>query len=109
MAFLTQFVKKKKKNGHPVLGLSSKVFTFDHLFTYRSDFFNNLAITLTEWPEELKNRCPSSSANNVGFHFRERVEKIKRNGKNTKIENLQNEQEKYGGKKLAYVHIWGKN
>ena len=38
--FLTHFVKK----GHPLLGLSSKVFTFDHLFDHRSEFFNNLAI-----------------------------------------------------------------
>ena len=36
-----QFVKK---NGHPLLGLSSKVLTFEHLFGHRSDFFNNLAI-----------------------------------------------------------------
>ena len=33
-----------EKNGHPLLGLSSKVFTFDHLFGHRSDFFNNLTI-----------------------------------------------------------------
>ena len=34
-----------EKNGHPLLGLSSKVFTFfDHFFGHRSDFFNNLAI-----------------------------------------------------------------
>ena len=49
---------------------------------------------------EPKNRCLSFSANSVGLHFRDRVEKIK--------EKLQNGQEKYGGKKLAYVHIWGK-
>ena len=34
---------------------------------------------------------------------------MKENDKNTKIENLQNGQEKYGGKKLAYVYSWGKN
>ena len=34
---------------------------------------------------------------------------MKENDKNTKIENLQNEQEKYGGKNLAYVYSWGKN
>ena len=28
----------------PLLGLSSKVFTFEYLFGHRSDFFNNLAI-----------------------------------------------------------------
>ena len=39
--FLTQFVKK---TGHPLLGLSAKVFTFDHLFGHRSDFFKNLTI-----------------------------------------------------------------
>ena len=33
-----------------------------------------------------------------------RVEKIKENDKNAKIENLQNGQEKYGGKNLAYVY-----
>ena len=32
---------------------------------------------------------------------------MKENDKNTKIENLQNGQEKYGGKNLAYS--WGKN
>ena len=52
---------------------------------------------------------PSSSTNSVRLHFRERVEKTKENPKKTKIENLQNGQEKYGGKKFAYVHIWGKN
>ena len=34
---------------------------------------------------------------------------MKENDKNTKIENLQNGQEKYGGKKLAQVYSWGKN
>ena len=33
-----------EKNGHALFGLSSKVFTFDHLFGHRSDFFNNLTI-----------------------------------------------------------------
>ena len=47
----------------------------------------------------LKNRCLSCSTNSVCFHFRERVEKPKDHGKNTKIENLQNGQEKYGGGK----------
>ena len=34
---------------------------------------------------------------------------MKENDKNTKIENLQNGQEKYGGKNLAYVYSWSKN
>ena len=67
----------KKKYGHPLLGLSSKVFTFDHLFPYRSDFFNTLATYLAEWPEYRKNKCLSSSTNRVGLHFRKRVEKTK--------------------------------
>ena len=93
-----------------MLGLFSKVFTFDHLFGHRSDFFNNLTIFFwTEWPEDHKNRCLSSSTNSVGLHFHEGVEKMKENDKNTKIENLQNGQEKYGGKNLAYVYSWGKN
>ena len=51
----------------------------------------------------------SSSTTSVGLHFHEGVEKIKENDKNTKIENLQNGQKKYGRKKLAYVYSWGKN
>ena len=39
----------------------------------------------------------SSSTNSVGLHFREGVEKIKENDKNTKIENLQ----KMGRKSMA--------
>ena len=58
----------------------------------------------TEWLEDHTNRCLSSSTNSVGLHFHEGVEKIKENDKNTKIENLQNGQEKYGGKNLAYVY-----
>ena len=99
----------KKKTGHLLLGLSCKVFTFDHLFSHRSDFFNNLTISLTKWTEYLKNRCLSSSTNSVRLHFRERVEKTKENATETKIENVQNGHEKYGGKKFAYVHIWRKN
>ena len=82
---------------------------FDHSFGHRSDFFNNLTFFWTEWPEDHKNRCLSSSTNSVGLHFHEGVEKMKENDKNTKIKNLQNGQEKYGGKKLAYVYKWGKN
>ena len=52
----------------------------------------------TEWPEDHKNRCLSSSTNSAGLHFLEGVEKIKESVKNTKIENLQNGQEKYGAK-----------
>ena len=33
---------------------------------------------------------------------------MKENDKNTEIENLQNGQEKYGGKNLEYVYSWGK-
>ena len=108
-AFSITFLTHLKKDGHTLLGFSSKVFTFDHLFTYIiQTLVNSLTISLTEWPENQKNRCLSFSANSVGLHFRDRVVKFKENGKKTKIENLQNGQEKYGAKKLSYVHIWAK-
>ena len=108
-AFSITFLTHLKKDDHTLLGFSSKVFTFDHLFTYIiQTLVNSLTISLTEWPENQKNRCLSFSAHSVGLHFCDRVEKIKENGKKTKIENLQNGQEKYGAKKLSYVHIWAK-
>ena len=97
-----------KKTGHLLLGLSCNVFNFDHLFSHPSDFFNNLTISLTKLTEYRKNRCLSSSTNSVRLHFRERVEKTKEDAQKTKIENLLNGQEKYGGKKFAYVYIWEK-
>ena len=106
ITFLTHFVKK---TSHLLLGLSCKVFTFDHLFSHRSDFFNNLTISLTKCTEYRKNRCLSSSTNSVRLHFRERVEKTKENAKKkTKIENLQNRREKYGGKKIKKYHNFHK-
>ena len=63
-------------------------------------------IKIDAW--DHKNRCLSSSTNSVGLHFHEGLEKIKENVKSTKIENLQNGQEKYGGKKLAYVYSGAK-
>ena len=89
-----------KKTGHLPLGVSL-VCLLTSLFFWppvHSSFrrLNNLAISLTKWPEYPKNRRLSCSTNSVRLHFRERVEKIKENGKNTKIENLQNRQEKYG-------------
>ena len=71
----------KKKTGLLLLGLSCKVFTFDHLFSHRSDFFNNLTISLTKWTEYRENRCLSSSTNRVRLDFRERVEKTKESAK----------------------------
>ena len=83
-------------------GLSSSIFTFDHLFNHRSDVFNNLAISLTtgKWPEYRENRCLSCSTNSVCLHFGERVEKTKENSKNTKIENLHNGRKNMVGKNL---------
>ena len=43
----------------------------------------------------------------VGLRFHEVVEKIK-GGKKRNSKTLQNRQEKYGGKKLVHVQIWGK-
>ena len=54
-AFSITFLTHLKKNGHTLLGLSSKVFTFDHLFTYIiQTLVNSLTISLTEWPENQK-------------------------------------------------------
>ena len=95
------------KEGHSLFGLSSKVFTFYYSFTYRSDFFNSLAIFLTEWPEDRKNRCLSSSTNTEGVHFHEREEKINENSNNTKVENRQNGKEKYDTGKNLCTCIFG--
>ena len=70
--------------GHLLLGLSCKVFTFDHLFSHRSDLFNNLTNSWTKWTEYRKNRCLSSNANSLNLYFRERVEKTKENAKKRK-------------------------
>ena len=84
-AFSITFLTHLKKNGHTILGLSSKVFTFDHLFTYIiPTLVNSLTISLTEWPENQKNRCLSFSANSVGLHFCDRVEKLEENGRKRK-------------------------
>ena len=54
-AFSITFLTHLKKNGHTLLGLSSKVFTFDQLFTYIiQTLVNSLTISLTEWPENQK-------------------------------------------------------
>ena len=54
-AFSITFLTHLKKDGHTLLGLSSKVFTFDHLFTYIiQTLVNSLTISLTEWPENQK-------------------------------------------------------
>ena len=66
-------------------------------------------MSLTKWIEYRKNRCLSSSTHSVRLHFRERVEKTKENAKKTKIENLQNGQKKYGGKKIRVRAHLGKN
>ena len=81
ITFLTHF---KKTAIHSLVCLL-KSFTFDHLFTYIiQTSVNSLTISLTEWPENQKNRCLSFSANSVGLHFRDRVEKIEENGKKRK-------------------------
>ena len=105
ITFFTQFVKK---TSHLLLGLFCKVFTFDHLFSHRSNFFKNLIISLTKWTEYRKNRCLSSGTNSVRLHFRERGKKTKENAKKTKIENLQNGQEKKRREKIGVRGHLGK-
>ena len=64
ITLLTQFVKKEKR--HPLLGLSL-LLTICPLIV--QSLFNSLAISLTAWPEDCKNRCLSSSTNRVGPSF----------------------------------------
>ena len=110
--FSITFLTHLKNNGHPPLSLSSKVFTFDHLFTYI--LHTSLTVYQFLWLDGQKTVKTDAwaleiySTNSVGLHFCEVVEKIKESGKKTKIENLQNGRGKYGGKKFAHVHIWGK-
>ena len=81
-AFSTIFLKHFVKKRPSILGLSSKVFDFDHLFGHRSDVFNNLAISFfyTDWPEDHKNRCLSSSITVYWSSFSWRsIEKMKEN------------------------------
>ena len=78
---------------------------------YRSDLFNSLAISVTEWPEDRKKRCLSVSTNSAGLHLRERVQKIKKKTakkkKNEKkMKKVQNGQEEYGGKKTRLLDSW---
>ena len=105
ITFLTH-LNKKKWPSTPWFVFSSLHFSpLVHL--YRWDLFNSLAISVTEWPEDRQNRCLSVSTNSAGLHFRERVQKIKENGKKkTKIENVQNGQEKYSGEKTrVHAHL----
>ena len=115
-AFSITFLTHLKKKGHHSLFCLRKSLLFRLLGTcslYRSDLFNSLPISLTEWPENRKNRCLSSRALknkqcrpsfswSSGENKRKRQKKKK---KRTKIENLQNGPEKFGGKKLEYSHI----
>ena len=63
-AFSITFLTHLKNNGNPLL--ASKVFTFDHLFTYilqtSLTVYQFSTISLTEWPENRKNRCLTSGA-----------------------------------------------
>ena len=82
-AFSITFLTHLKNNGHPLLGLSFKVFTFDRLFTYivqtSSTVYQFLwlkgkkqTVKTDAWALELY------STNSGGLHFREVGEKIKR-------------------------------
>ena len=70
----------------------------NNLFSHRSDFFNNLTISLTKWTEYRKNRCLISSTNSVRLHFRQRVEKTKENAPKTKLETYKMGRRNMAGK-----------
>ena len=83
ITFLTHLNQKK-----------TAIYVWTPVHLYRSDLFNSLEISVTEWLEDRKNRCLSVSRNSASLHFRERVQKIKKkpakkkkrkeNGKSTK-------------------------
>ena len=91
-----------------LLGLSSKVFTFDYLFVRRSEFFKSLAVSLTEWPEDCKEkkRCLSCSTNSIGLHFCEIIEKIKENNKKYENRKPSRWAEKYDRQKLKKYYTF---
>ena len=64
--------KKEKKN----TAVPSLACLFDQLFTLCSVFFNDLAISLTEWPDD-RNNAACALAQTVSFFFRERAEKMR--------------------------------
>ena len=78
---IIRFRTHLKNNGYPLLGLSSKVFTFEHLFTYILQipltvyqllWLNGQKTIKTDaWALELY------STNSIGLHFRDIVKKIK--------------------------------
>ena len=112
-AFSITFLTRLKNNGHPLLGLSSKVFTFDHLFTYILQ--TSLTVYQFLWLNGQKTVKTDAwalmpySTNSVGLpDFHEVEDKIKESGK----ENESRKPTKWAGKiwreKIAYVNIWGK-
>ena len=84
-AFSITFVTHLKTNGHPLLGLSSKVFTFDPLFTYILQ--TSLTVYQFLWLDGQKTVKTDAwalelySTNSVGLHFHKVVEKITYSGK----------------------------
>ena len=98
ITFLKQFVKKKKRPSPPWLACEPLIVQTS------STIWPFLCL---KWPEDHKNICLDSRTNSVGLHFREWVEKIRENGKNTKTENLQNGQEKYGGENAPGTCTFG--
>ena len=81
ITFLPQFVKRK--DGHLLLSMSSnsKVFTFDHLLMHSSF---RLLRQFHHWQFLWLNGQNTVKTDAWGLHFRERVEKMKENGKNRK-------------------------
>ena len=98
--FLTQFVKNPPFS--PCL--SSKVFLFSVLFdhswcTHCSVFFDNLAISLTEWPERTVTIDAWVLTQTVlAFTFMKEQKIWKKTAINTKIENLQTGSTNMAGK-----------
>ena len=77
-----------------------------HMFTYIvQTLVNSLTISLTEWPENQKNKCLSFSANSVGLHFCDRVEKLEENGKKRKQITYKMGRKNMAGKTRVRAHL----
>ena len=106
ITFFTQFVKKKPAIYSLVCLVRSLLLTTCSLIVQTSS-----TIWQFLWlngQSTVKIDVWALAQTLYAFIFMKELRKQKKTPKKTKIENLQNGQEKYGGKKFAYAHIWEK-
>ena len=90
ITFLTHLNQKK-----------TAIYFWTPVHLYPSDLFNSLEISVTEWPEDRKNRCLSVSRNSASLHFRERVQKKKKKTAKKKKTKRKWKKYKMGRKNMA--------